>query len=307
MTSFNMPRIITALVTPLFESGAIDFDSLSQLVRMQEQAGNAILILGSTGEGLALSLAEKRAVLHHVFSLTPAVPIMVGVGGFQLEEQLSWMVECQENYSLESFLLVTPLYAKPGIKGQIAWFKALLDQSERPCILYNIPGRAGVKLYPEVLAELAHHPRLGGLKEASGNLAEFSAYQEIIPHLPIYSGNDELLKAHVERGAFGVISVASNIWPWQTRTCLALCLAGLNSEGKVAMTEEGCALWERAANHLFVASNPIPVKILLQQTEQIRSATLRLPLTSLELDEVAVQALLKIHDQIIKCRELNPC
>src|ERR1700677_4871922 len=147
MTPLNTQKIITALITPMTTSGALDFESLAGLVHLQEEAGNSILLLGSTGEGLALTLAEKKQVLEHVFALQPKVPVIVGVGGFQLEEQLRWMAHCQQNYPLAGFLLVTPLYAKPGVQGQIAWFKALLDAATVPCILYNVPGRSAVKLH----------------------------------------------------------------------------------------------------------------------------------------------------------------
>ncbi len=297
MNDLKNYRVITAIITPMQSNGMLDFASLDHLVHLQEQAGNAILILGSTGEGLALSLAEKQAVVAHVFALKPQVPVIVGVGGFQLEEQMAWMKHCQEHYSLAGFLLVTPLYAKPGIKGQIAWFSALMDIATVPCIPYNIPGRSAVKLYPQVMEALAKHPNLGGLKEASGHLEEFAEFGRIIAPLPLYSGNDELLAGQMARGGFGVISVVSNVWPKQTKAYVDLCVAGRN-------TPSLDALWEAASQALFLVSNPIPLKVLMQREGLIASPTLRPPLTHSELNSDQIQKIVTLSQQIQECKEL---
>lgn len=299
MTVLNNYRVITALITPFTDQGQIDFASLAKLVRWQQEAGNAILLLGSTGEGLALSLPAKKAVVEYVFSLNPQIPVIIGVGGFQLEEQLSWIEYCQDHYPVAGFLLVTPLYAKPGIKGQIAWFRALLDAAKLPCILYNIPGRAAVKLHKEVLTDLVSHPNFAGLKEASGELDIFSEYRAIIPKHLLYSGNDELLAAQMQRGGFGVISVAANVWPLQTKAYLDLCLAKKN-------TTEVDRLWTDAANSLFMASNPIPLKVLLHCEGVLHSARLLPPLTHEELSEMDITKLVVLSQQVQSHKDLQP-
>lgn len=298
MNHFKDYPVITALITPLTQKGKIDFDSLKKIVDLQEAAGNAILILGSTGEGLALSLADKREIVKYVFGLKPKVPVIVGVGGFQLQEQLDWIEYCQNHYPVAGFLLVTPLYAKPGVKGQIAWFKALMDVSKVPCIPYNIPGRSAVKMHAPVLAELAKHKNFLGLKEASGNFTEFSEYQALMPNSLMYSGNDELLAEQVKRGAFGVISVASNIWPKQAKAYLALCHAGKN-------TDELNQLWEEASNALFLASNPIPLKVLSFREGVIAHPDLLPPLTHEDLSDAQLEKLLDLSRQIKIRKELN--
>lgn len=298
MTNFKNYPVITALITPFTEQGQIDFDSLKKLVHLQEDANNAILILGSTGEGLALSLSDKKQIVNYVFGLNPKVPVVVGVGGFQLQEQIDWIQYCQNHYKVAGFLLVTPLYAKPGIKGQVAWFKALMDASKVPCIPYNIPGRSAVKMHPPVLAELVKHANFLGLKEASGNFTDFSEYQALMPHHLLYSGNDELLAEQIQRGAFGVISVASNIWPKQAHAYLVLCKTGQNT---TALNQ----LWEEASNALFLASNPIPLKVLSYHEGIIAHPDLLPPLSHEDLSEAQTQKLLDLSQQVKACKELN--
>ncbi len=293
MSQLNSHRVITALITPMTSTGALDEKSLDRMITLQEEAHNPILLLGSTGEGLALSLTEKKELLSHVFANKPRVPVIVGVGGFQLEEQLAWIEYCQSHHPLAGFLLVAPLYAKPGAQGQIAWFKALLDRAAVPCIFYNIPGRSAVKIPVSVIEALAAHPKFAGLKEASGDLEEFSAFERVMQGKLLYCGNDELLAAQVKRGAFGVISVASNVWPHETNSYLAVCLAGKN-------TPEEDALWEQASQALFQASNPIPLKVLCQHEGLIASSTVRPPLSTQDFTSEAAQTLITLGQKICK-------
>src|SRR5690625_657848 len=119
----------TALVTPMKGDGQVDFQDLETLVRRQERAGNGIVLLGSTGEGLALDFDEKAEVVDYVMNLKPECPIMVGVGGFNIEAQERWVSYCSDR-DVDGFLMVAPLYSKPGPVGMEQWFRRLLDRSE---------------------------------------------------------------------------------------------------------------------------------------------------------------------------------
>jgi 4-hydroxy-tetrahydrodipicolinate synthase len=165
--------------------GSIHFDDLEVLVKKQEKAGNGILILGSTGEGLALGDEEKKEIVDFVSGLSPNIPVMVGVGGFNLKKQSDWILYCNEK-NVDGYLLVTPLYSKPGRNGQAAWFKALMDVSDKLCMIYNIPSRTGMKLFPGVLRELAGHDNLWAVKEASGSIQEYQQFREAAPEIPLY-------------------------------------------------------------------------------------------------------------------------
>lgn len=269
-------KLWTALITPMKSNGDIDFPSLERLIRNQEKAGNGILLIGSTGEGLALSENEKRQVLDYATSLNPDVPIMAGVGGMNITVQEEWIEYCN-SLSVDAFLLVTPLYAKPGPKGQIAWFRRLLDKSTKPCMVYNIPSRTGIELTPEIVNELKDHPNFWSVKEASGNLSDYREFRRAAPEVPLYSGDDALLAYFQPAGCAGLVSVASNVWPQATSLYVSKCLSG--------DTESLFPLWKRAVDALFSASNPIPAKNLLFHKEYITSPALRLPLIEDELED----------------------
>lgn len=108
----------TAVVTPMHENGELNLEDLASLIYKQDEAGNGVLVLGSTGEGLALGLEDKKQVVKTASSLNIEIPVMAGVGGFNLRHQLEWIEYCHQ-FEIDAFLLVTPLYAKPGAKGQV--------------------------------------------------------------------------------------------------------------------------------------------------------------------------------------------
>jgi len=276
--SVEKTSLWTALVTPFLDNNQIDFPSLKHLAIAQAQAGNGLLLLGSTGEGLALTRDEQISVVEFVCNLALNTPLMVAVGGSNLPEQISWIEHCN-NLPIDSFLLGTPLYAKPGEIGQTLWFKALLDSAKFPCMLYNVPSRSGVEIPIDTLRQLQSHPNCWAMKEASGDLNKFLNYREQCPDIALYSGEDAMLPYLVPAGAQGLISVCANAWPQATQTYVQLCLAG--------QTNTLFPLWNKAVEALFCVANPIPVKILMQQQHNIQTSTLRPPLTALELTNTA--------------------
>ncbi|MFU8812267.1 MAG: 4-hydroxy-tetrahydrodipicolinate synthase [Balneolaceae bacterium] len=273
----DSPSLWTALITPMHEDGSLHLDDLTALLHRQAAAGNGVLLIGSTGEGLALSDSEKLAVVEHAAAQNVSIPLMVGVGGFQLETQLNWIRTCN-TLSVDSFLLVAPLYAKPGPFGMEHWFRSLMDAAEKPCMIYNIPSRTGVKIPPSVIAGLSDHPNFWAVKEASGSIEEFQAFRAASPEVPLYSGDDGLTPFFCRAGAVGLVSVASNVWPKATRRYTEYCLSG--------NTVNTLPIWKPATDALFSASNPIPAKRLLQHKGVIESARLRAPLHATELSTI---------------------
>jgi 4-hydroxy-tetrahydrodipicolinate synthase len=260
----------TALITPMTQEGEIHFSNLEKLVKRQEEAGNGILVIGSTGEGLALDTSEKQEIVSFMDQYNPSVPWMIGVGGFQIGTQKKW-IEFGNSTSADAFLLVNPLYAKPGSEGQFEWFSELLDHSEKPCMLYNIPSRTGVKLTAETFKRLSIHPNCWALKEASGSIFNFESFRMAAPDIPVFSGDDALLPYFANAGASGLVSVSSNVWPAATKRYVELCL---NGDVKSIFP-----VWKYAVAALFSASNPVPTKSLLHQKNVISSAFVRLPLS----------------------------
>lgn len=275
------PICWTALITPLLNDGSIDWESLEHLVRRQEQAGNGILLLGSTGEALALDLSEQRLIVETVCNLTLNVPLMIGVGGFQLSKQLEWIQYC-EQLPIHSYLLNTPLYAKPGPIGQIHWFESLLNASSRKCMLYNIPSRAGIDLHPAVLEALHAHENCWSVKDASGHSDSLIAYQNAAEgDIEIFSGEDALMPELAACGAKGLVSVMANIWPEATRDYVACALQG--------KAQHIAAEWKSIAAAGFTVSNPIPTKAYLAKQGIISTATCRAPLSANELRDDCAQ------------------
>jgi len=266
--------LITAIVTPLDQQGKVDYQNFAQLLKAQEQACNAVVILGSTGEALNLDEAERREIVRFAFNQNLKIPMMVGVGGVNINETISW-IKYLEAFPIEALLLVVPLYAKPGVHGQYHWFKTLMDNTTKPCMLYNVPGRSATLLQFETVKMLKDHPRFWAIKEASGKPEDFKKYGEMAgPQIRLYSGDDALLPAFMPHHCVGLVSVASNVWPAATHCYVDLCLKGKLEEVKN---------WEKWSNLLFIASNPVPVKRLMFELGQIKTPKLRLPLTHEDL------------------------
>lgn len=272
----NACALWTALVTPFLDNNQIDFDSLKRIAQAQAKAGNGLLLLGSTGEGLALTSDEQFSIVEFICELQLNTPLMVAVGGYNLPQQLTWIKRCNA-LNIDSYLLATPLYAKPGVVGQTQWFNALLDAAKYPCMLYNVPSRSGVVIPVQTVQNLQDHPNCWAMKEASGDLTQFLHYRQQCPNIVLYSGEDAMLPYLVPAGAKGLVSVCANAWPIATHTYVKQCLA--------AQTQDMFPLWNNAVEALFAVANPIPVKVLMQQQQQIQSAALRAPLTHLELSD----------------------
>jgi 4-hydroxy-tetrahydrodipicolinate synthase len=271
----NFP-LWTAVITPMDENGKVQYEDLTKVLKAQDQASNGLLILGSTGEALNLDMDESKKILEHTLSQDLNSPIMVGVGGINLNQTREW-VKYLETLDVDAYLLVTPLYAKPGTKGQYNWFKDLLDLSTRPCMLYNVPSRTGIKMSFDAVKMLKDHKNFWAIKEASGSTEDFAKYVECAPNSRVYSGDDALLPDFSPLGCKGLVSVAANVWPKQTHKYVEKALDNTLKEK---------ALWNDCSNSLFLASNPIPVKALMAHDGQISTGILREPLTHTDLESI---------------------
>jgi 4-hydroxy-tetrahydrodipicolinate synthase len=269
-------RLWTALVTPMLLNGDVDFVTLEKLAQEQAKAGNGITLLGSTGEGLALTSSEQLAVVKCVCALSLNVPIMVSVGGYNLPHQLAWISQCN-NLAISAYLLTCPIYTKPGEIGLTHWFNELLEQSDHPCMIYNIPSRSGVTIPIDVMKNIQSHKNCWAMKEASGDLDTFKSYAQQCPELAMYSGEDAMVAHLLDAGVKGLVSVAANIWPQATHRYVDMALAGQH--------QTLFPVWDKAVEALFQVASPIPVKVLMHLTNMLNYPTLRAPLTELEITE----------------------
>ena len=265
-----------ALVTPFSEDLHLDIESLRSLVRHCCQGGvDYLVVLGTTGESVTLSKAEKREVIQTVIQENKGqLPLVIGIGG----NSTAAVVEELQHTDLTHFtavLSVSPYYNKPSQEGIYQHYKAIAAASSRPVILYNVPGRTGSNVLPETVLRLARDcENIIGVKEASGVLAQI---EEVISGSPdgflVISGDDATAKDTVKMGGQGVISVLGQALP-ELFSRMIREAAGPNKE----LAEELNGDLEAAMELIFEEGNPSGIKAMLQVLG-ICDAYVRLPLT----------------------------
>lgn len=267
----------TAIVTP-FQNGAIDYEAFGRLIDWQIEKGiDAIVVCGTTGEASTLTDDEHRAAIRFaVEKVGGRVPVIAGTGS----NDTAYAIELTQ-YACEAgadaILLVTPYYNKATQKGLIASFTAVADASTKPIILYNVPSRTGCNILPATAAVLAEHPNIVAIKEASGNISQIAELASLVRgKMDIYSGNDDQIVPILSLGGKGVISVLSNLMPYETSQICHRFLKG-DVEGSAAMQLDLLPL----VNALFCEVNPIPVKAAMAAMGYGENS-LRLPLTPME-------------------------
>lgn len=267
----------SAIITPLTADG-VDYENFGRLIDWQIENGvDAIVAVGTTGEGSTLTDAEHReAIKFCVDRVAGRVPVIAGTGS----NDTAYAVELSrfaEEAGADGVLLVTPYYNKATQKGLVASFTAVADAVNIPCILYNVPGRTGCNLLPETVAELAKHPNINGIKEASGNLSQVAKIAALCgDELNIYSGNDDQNVPILSLGGKGCISVLANIMPRETHE---MCQSFF--DGDVATARRLQLSLLALIDALFCEVNPIPVKAACAAMG-FGANTLRLPLTPME-------------------------
>lgn len=254
----------------MLNNGEIDFESFQKLLERQVKAGNALTILGSTGEAPSFSLEEKKEILDFVINMKLNTPLMVGIGGMYLPDQVSW-INYLNSVEVDAYLVPVPYYTKPGKIGQTKWFTKLLDASQRPVCIYNVPGRAAAPLHPDALKLISKHENFWAIKEASGSVEDFKSYLHHAPNAHMLSGDDVMFAKFSRLGCRGVVSVAANVWPTQTNK-----IASQFIENNFENEE----LFVAASKSLFSASNPIPTKAFLAREGNIKTPITRPPLSA---------------------------
>ena len=267
----------TALVTP-FKGKRIDFDALEALIDWQLDSGvNAIAVLGTTGEPCTIADSERSAVIECAATrCLHRAPLIVGTGSNDTRRAVSLSMEAA-HLGADALLVVTPYYNRASREGLIAHYNAVADSVDLPIIMYNVPSRTGVHLEADTVAELAKHPNLCAVKEASGSLKQLTELACACGDgVAVYCGNDDQVVPAMALGARGVISVAANIIPGPMRDMAADWLKG---EAKKSLDAQVRFL--PLIRLLFDEVNPIPVKAALSMMGRIEN-TLRLPLCPLD-------------------------
>ena len=272
MNNINLTGCGTALITP-FKNGEVDYDAFAALVDRQVEAGIDFLVpLGTTGETPCLEDEERIKVLQIAKEHSKGLPVVVGGGTNSLQHTIRSM-KMLEPYGVDAFLIVVPYYNKPTQEGQYQYFKAVAESTDKPIVLYNVPGRTGVNMTAETCLRLAQIPNVVAVKEASGNREQIEAILAGAPEgFQVLSGNDDDTLWMMQKGGAGIISVASNVAP----ALLAEFTTAIRN-GEMEKAEELNAKLTPLFNNCFVESNPIPAKAAMHAMGLIENE-LRLPL-----------------------------
>ena len=262
-----------ALVTPFKADGSVDYDAYVRLVRRQVEGGADFLVaLATSAEAPVLSAEEKLKLLALTRQNAAGLPIIVGAGSNSIPGTKANMELLKD---ADAWLIVVPFYNKPTQEGMYLYYKEICSLTDKPVIIYNVPGRTGANMLPETALRLAREvPGIVGTKEASGKFEQIKAIIDGAPEgFSILSGDDDMTYDIIAAGGHGVVSVAQNVLPKPVVDMTHLALEGRLNEAaalnaKLQPLFKGC----------FVESNPIPAKAALAQLG-LCTKTMRLPLT----------------------------
>jgi 4-hydroxy-tetrahydrodipicolinate synthase len=267
----------TALATPFTSRGALDERALRGFVDWQIDEGiDFVVPCGSTGEAATMTPDEHyRAVETTVEQARGRVPVVAGAGSNDTAKAIE-MSRRMKEAGATHLLHVSPMYNKPPQRGIIAHFTAIADSTTLPIVVYNVPGRTGSNIEAATTLELAKHPRITSVKEASANLQQITDCIVGKPQgFTVLSGDDELTLPILALGGDGLISVVSNVVPKLMTQLVRLAHAG--DIGGARELHVRLLPWMRAA---FIESNPIPVKAALAMMGKMENV-LRPPLVPL--------------------------
>ncbi len=274
----------TALVTPFTQENEVDWIALDNLVE-EQIAGkiDGILPVGTTGESPTLDTQEHMDVIRAVVKKAAGrCKIIAGTGANSTSEAVELTQEAKL-IGVDGTLQVTPYYNKPNQRGLIKHFETVADIGV-PVVLYNVPGRASKAIDIDTIAELSKHQHIVSVKEAAGSVDRVSAIKNVCD-IEVLSGDDALTLPMISVGACGVISVASNVIPFEVTELVHAAL-----KGDFAKALELHRKYYQLFCDMFIDTNPIPVKAALAMQGKI-AETYRLPLC--EMDEKAKAILAK--------------
>jgi len=268
-----------ALITPFHEDGSVNYEKLTEILEEQIAEGtDAIVAVGTTGEAATLTEDEHiEVVAHTVKVVNHRIPVIAGTGSNCTATAID-LSKRAEQAGADGLLLVTPYYNKATQKGLYTHYKAIADAVSIPCILYNVPGRTGMKIEPKTMADLYHNVKnIVGVKEATGDVGATSDLMRLVDEdFLLYSGEDGIIVPLLSIGGSGVISVLSNVAPKETAE---ICKKWFAGDVKGAWEEQKRAL--PLIHSLFMEVNPIPVKAGMNLQGKAVGG-MRLPLTEME-------------------------
>lgn len=265
---------IVALVTPFNADGSVDHGRLRELVEWHvRNKTDAILALGTTGETASTTLEEDIKTFETVVDqVAGRIPVIAGSGSNSSEMQ-KHKSEIYTQMGAAALLCISPYYVKTNEEGMYRHFMLSADADSAPIILYNVPGRTGCKISPEVVRRLSVHPNVMGIKEASGDMGyAMKIARYLSDDFVMYCGNDDITVPLLSVGASGVISVWANIMPRETHDMVVDWLEGRHEQAVAAQLK-----YLDLINALFMEVNPIPVKEAMNLMG-LKAGSYRMPL-----------------------------
>ncbi len=271
---------IVALVTPMFDNGDVDQDSLKNLVEFHIAEGtDALVAMGTTGESATLNEHEHMSVVGSIVEYVAGrIPVIAGTGANSTTEAIG-LTKAAKAIGADACLLVTPYYNKPTQEGLYLHYKAIAEAVDIPQILYNVPGRTACDMLPETVGRLAKIKNIVGVKEATGELERVKIIRDLCSdEFAIYTGDDASSCEFCLLGGNGTITVSGNVAPKLVHEMIAAAMQGKRGLA-MQIDEKLVGLHQQ----LFIQSNPIPVKWAVAEMGLMKSG-IRLPLTWLTDD-----------------------
>ena len=278
---FNLKGSIVALVTPMDSDGAIHWEGLRDLIEWHINSNTVgLVIVGTTGESATLDVSEHVQLIERSVDIASGrIEIIAGTGANSTKEAV-YLTNSAKSAGANAALLVTPYYNKPTQEGLYRHYMMIADEVNLPQILYNVPSRTGCDLLNETVQRLVGHQNIVGLKDATGDLNRLDAMNSNLNNEQresffLYSGDDPTATRFILNGGSGTISVTANIVP---KTIAQICSLALSGQKEAALELDKTLIDLNEA--LFVESNPIPIKWMLNRIGRITDG-IRLPLSPL--------------------------
>ncbi len=271
-------EILTAVVTPFKPDGSLDLDGFRALAsHLVDSGSDGLVVTGTTGESPTLSDEERFELYEAALDeVGDRATVVAGTGTYSTAHSVHLTARAHE-LGVHGFLVVTPYYSKPPVRGIVEHFKAIADVSDRPIVVYNIPGRVVLNLETKAIEELAEIPTVGAVKQANPDLGQARAIVDL--GLDLYAGDDDLVLPFLELGALGGVCVHTHVVGPQVRELVRRYREG-DLEGARALDEE----LRPSIELLRVVTNPVAIKCALNLLGHDVGG-LRLPLVEATAEE----------------------
>lgn len=277
MSASGFGRLLTAMVTPFKDNGDVDYRRARQLARrLLDNATETLVVCGTTGESPTLTAEEKLRLFSEIKEEAGNIPVVAGTGSNSTQASIAFSLQAKER-GADGLLVVAPYYNKPPQSGLLEHFRSIAEAVDLPIIVYNIPGRTGIEIKPETLAELAKIPNIVAVKEAlplepicalqvllhasDYEFQPLGQYQRWVRpgrSVELYSGEDNLTLPMMSVGVYGVISVASHVAGPQMAAMMRA-----YAEGRIAEAQDWHTKLYPLCTGLFATTNPILPKAAL--------------------------------------------